>query len=53
MVVGGNMRHGNNAVTEVWELTDENNKVITPSLPDGEYTTGIALIPVNSDFCRK
>ena len=53
MVVGGNMRHGNNAVTEVWELTDENNKVITPSLPSAHYGYGIALVPVNSDFCKK
>ena len=41
------------AVTEVWELVDENNKVITPSLANGQYAYGIALFPVNSDFCKK
>ena len=41
------------AVTEVWELADENNKVISPSLPYNRYYYGIALFPVNSDFCKK
>ena len=41
------------AVTEVWELADENNKVIAPSLPYNKYKFGIALFPVNSDFCKK
>ena len=41
------------ATTEVWELGDENNKIISPSLPRNHYYYGIALVPVNSDFCRK
>ena len=41
------------ATTEVWEFGEENNKVISPSLPDYAYIYGIALVPVNSDFCRK
>ena len=39
-------------VTEVWELRDENNKVISPSLPYNKYYYGIALFPVNADYCR-
>ena len=41
------------AVTEVWELVNEKNKVITPSLPKDQYYLGIALFPVHRDFCRK
>ena len=41
------------AVSEVWDLADEKNKVIAPSLPRFHYSYGIALFPVNSDFCRK
>ena len=41
------------ATSEVWEFGDENNKVISPSLPYRKYFYGIALFPVNADFCKK
>ena len=40
-------------MTEVWELVDENSKVISPSLPQNHVYLGIALFPVNTDFCSK
>ena len=35
--------------TEVWELENDNNKVIDPTLSD--YYTGIGLFAVNFNFC--
>ena len=40
-------------VTEVWELENGNNKIIQPTLPDGDYRYGIALYVVEKDFCKK
>ena len=40
-------------VTEVWELENGINKIIEPTLPNGEYVNGIALYVVEKDFCKK
>ena len=39
--------------TEVWKMTNGENKTIAPSLPHMNYTYGVALYPVNFNFCRK
>ena len=39
------------AITEVWELEIENQKVVDPTLTD--YRWGIVLYPVNQTFCKK
>ena len=41
------------AVTEVWELSNGNNKVINPTLPTGDYAKGIGIYAVDFDYCRK
>jgi len=48
MVIGGTRP----AVTEVWTFADENHKTIDPTLPGGNYATGIALFAVTFDFCQ-
>ena len=40
-------------VTEVWELENGINKIIEPTLPNGEYVNGIALYVVEKDFCKQ
>ena len=40
-------------VTEVWELENESNKIIQPTLPDYHYANGIGLFVVEKDFCKK
>ena len=40
-------------VTEVWELENGSNKIIQPTLQDGDYYAGIALNVVEKDFCKK
>ena len=47
MIVGG--WNGNGFETEVWELENGDNKVITPTL--GGYYTGIGLYAVDFNFC--
>ena len=39
------------AETEIWDFINESNKVIDPTLPDGEYATGIGLYIVSFNFC--
>ena len=45
--------------TEVWEMTEVwgklkfGSKIINPSLPDGHFASGIALFPVDFNFCKK
>ena len=46
-------KYFSDAITEVWELVDKNNAVINPSLPHYHYYYGVALFPVNVDFCKK
>ena len=41
------------AETEVWQLSNGNNKVINPTLPSGHFGVGIGIYPVNFDYCRK
>ena len=41
------------AETEVWELSNGNNKVINPTLPSTHYRYGIGIYAVDFDFCRK
>lgn len=41
------------ALTEVWDLIDENNKVIAPTLPWNTYRSGIGLFPVDFNFCKR
>ena len=38
--------------TEVLDLATENSKIISPTLPAGEYIYGIGIYAVNFDFCR-
>ena len=37
--------------TEIWNLTNENHKVISPTLPNGRFSYGIGLYIVPFDFC--
>ena len=37
--------------TEIWQLTNGNNKIINPTLPDGDYVFGIGLYLVPFNFC--
>ena len=39
--------------TEVLDLATENSKIISPTLPAGEYIYGIGIYAVDFDFCRK
>ena len=39
--------------TEVWELSNGNNKVINPTLSAGHYAYGIGIYAVHFDYCRK
>ena len=39
--------------TEVLDLATENSKIISPTLPAGQYIYGIGIYDVNFDFCRK
>ena len=41
------------AETEVWELSNENNKIINPTLSSGYYERGMGIYPVDFDYCRK
>ena len=36
---------------EIWNLTDETNKVINPTIPNGDYKFGIGLYIVPFNFC--
>ena len=37
--------------TEIWNSTDETNKVINPTLPNDHYSHGIGLYIVPFNFC--
>ena len=37
--------------TEIWNFTNENHKLINPTLASGHYNIGIALYIVPFDFC--
>ena len=37
--------------TEIWDFSNGENKIIDPSLPDGNYRVGIGLYLVPADFC--
>ena len=37
--------------TEIWNFTNENQKIINPTLPNSHYKYGIALYIVPFDFC--
>ena len=40
--------------TEVWEFENNNSKVIGPTLDYySDYSNGIALFAVNTNFCKK
>ena len=41
------------AETEVWELETGNNKIISPTLPDGKYLSEIGIYAVDFNFCSK
>ena len=41
------------AETEVWELSNQNNKVINPTFSSGYYERGMGIYPVDFDNCRK
>ena len=38
-------------VTEIWNIIDENQKVIDPTLPGSDYAYGIGLFIVPFDYC--
>ena len=37
--------------TEIWNFTNESNKVVNPILPDDDYAVGIGLYIVPFNFC--
>ena len=37
--------------TEIWNFTNESNKVVNPILPSGNYDDGIGLYLVPFNFC--
>ena len=39
------------AETEIWNLTNGNNKVVDPTLPNSHYAWGMGLYIVPFDFC--
>ena len=39
--------------TEVWNISNGDNKIIQPTLPKNKYAYGIGLYLVDSDFCQK
>ena len=41
------------AETEVWQLSNGNNKVINPTFSSGYYANGIGIYSVDFDYCRK
>ena len=47
--------HFSDVETEVWEFDvfEEKNKVIEPKLEKYSYYYGMALFPVDSEFCKK
>ena len=54
MVIGGD-RWGtwvsSDLETQIWSFTNENHKVINPTLPYYDYKNGIGLYIVPFDFC--
>ena len=40
-------------MTEMWNMKNGENEIIQPALPNGAYELGIALFPVDADFCKK
>ena len=37
--------------TEIWNLSDETNKMVNPTLPNYDYNYGIGLYIVPFNFC--
>ena len=37
--------------TEIWNVTDETNKVVNPMFPNWDYMNGIGLYIVPFNFC--
>ena len=37
--------------TEIWNFTNENHKIINPTLPNDRFIYGVALYIVPFDFC--
>ena len=40
-------------VTEIVDLTNDNNRVIDPNLPPNVYSSGMGLFVVPVDFCSR
>ena len=52
MIVGG-WTNDNSAETEIWNVTNGDNRIIDPTLPGNNYAVGIGLYLVPVDFCSK
>ena len=54
MIIGGendDINSFSDLETEIWNFTNENHKVINPTIPNTDYKYGIALYIVPFDFC--
>ena len=53
IVVGGFQSGVESSITELWNFETGRNEAIEPTLLPSEYSKGIALYVVDSEFCKK